>query len=127
MSSSITLKRTLGPMALIIYGVGDILGAGIYALTGKVAGIAGDEAWLAFVGSMIVASLQPVPTRNSVRVTPTAVVRPITCPVLRDARRSPCLSVGSYCVRELCRWRRGVGLLRATYAPWSRYCLKTWW
>ena len=56
-SSSITLKRTLGPIALIIYGVGDILGAGIYVLTGKVAGIAGDDAWLAFLASMIVASL----------------------------------------------------------------------
>lgn len=57
MSSSITLKRTLGPVALIIYGVGDILGAGIYALTGKVAGIAGEQAWLAFAVSMVVAAL----------------------------------------------------------------------
>ncbi len=57
MSSSTTLKRTLGPIALIIYGVGDILGAGIYALTGKVAGIAGEQTWLAFAVSMVVAAL----------------------------------------------------------------------
>lgn len=57
MCSTITLRRSLGPITLIIYGVGDILGAGIYALTGKVAGITGDHAWLAFIGSMIVAGL----------------------------------------------------------------------
>lgn len=57
MNDSSTLKRTLGPMALIIYGVGDILGAGVYALTGKVAGLAGEDAWLAFGVAMVVAAL----------------------------------------------------------------------
>lgn len=52
-----TLKRTLGPTALIIYGVGDILGAGVYALTGKVAGLAGNDAWMAFAVAMVVAAL----------------------------------------------------------------------
>jgi hypothetical protein len=31
------LKRSLGFWALTVYGVGDILGAGIYALVGKIA------------------------------------------------------------------------------------------
>jgi basic amino acid/polyamine antiporter, APA family len=31
------LARRLGPTALVFYGIGDILGAGIYALVGKVA------------------------------------------------------------------------------------------
>jgi len=35
------LIRALGLGALIIYGVGDILGAGIYALIGKISGHAG--------------------------------------------------------------------------------------
>ncbi len=51
------LKRSLGPFALILYGVGDILGAGIYALIGQVAGLAGNASWLAFLFSFVVASL----------------------------------------------------------------------
>ena len=54
---STPLKRSLGPFALIIYGVGDILGAGIYALIGKVAGLTGNGAWLAFLFTFVVASL----------------------------------------------------------------------
>lgn len=42
------LKRTLGPVAITLYAVGDILGAGIYALVGKVVGVAGTAAWLSF-------------------------------------------------------------------------------
>lgn len=51
------LKRSLGTFALIVYGVGDILGAGIYALIGKVAGMAGEAAWISFVVAFVVASL----------------------------------------------------------------------
>jgi len=42
------LARTLGPVAITLYAVGDILGAGIYALVGKVVGVAGTAAWLSF-------------------------------------------------------------------------------
>ena len=41
------LVRTMGLGALIIYGVGDMLGSGVYALVGKVAGIMGNAIWLA--------------------------------------------------------------------------------
>ncbi|MBI3313475.1 MAG: amino acid permease [Candidatus Omnitrophica bacterium] len=51
------LKRSLGTIALIIYGVGDILGAGIYALVGKAAGIVGPACWISFVIAFVVASL----------------------------------------------------------------------
>lgn len=51
------LKRSLGLWGLIAYGVGDILGAGIYALVGKVAGLVGPGAWISFVISLVVASL----------------------------------------------------------------------
>lgn len=44
-----TLARHLGLWALIVYGIGDILGAGIYALVGKVIGTAGNFAWVSFV------------------------------------------------------------------------------
>ena len=51
------LRRTLGFWALTVYGVGDILGAGIYALVGKVAGVAGGASWLAFGVALLAASL----------------------------------------------------------------------
>lgn len=51
------LERNIGLVALILYGVGDILGAGIYGLVGKAAGEMGYAAWLGFVTSMIAAGL----------------------------------------------------------------------
>lgn len=44
-------------MALTLYGVGDILGAGVYGLVGKAAGHMGNAVWLAFLASMIAAGL----------------------------------------------------------------------
>lgn len=50
------LKRTLNLPLVAFYGTGTILGAGIYALIGKVAGAAGLLAPLAFLVSAILAS-----------------------------------------------------------------------
>jgi len=50
------LRRSLGFWALVAFGVGDILGAGIYALVGKVAAVAGAACWVAFAVSMGVAA-----------------------------------------------------------------------
>ena len=52
-----TLHRSLGFWALVFYGVGDILGAGIYALVGKVAGVAGAASWASFGIALFVAGL----------------------------------------------------------------------
>ncbi|MBK8682175.1 MAG: amino acid permease [Bacteroidetes bacterium] len=49
------LKRTLGLAECIFFGVGSILGAGIYTLIGKVAGLAGNFIWLAFLIASIAA------------------------------------------------------------------------
>jgi len=51
------LKRSLGLFKLAAYGVGDILGAGIYALIGCIAGMAGNASWAAFLFSLVAASL----------------------------------------------------------------------
>ena len=52
-----TLARTMGLGALIIYGVGDMLGAGVYGLIGKTAKEMGNAIWLAFVAAMFAALL----------------------------------------------------------------------
>ncbi|MEM7819520.1 MAG: APC family permease [Candidatus Aenigmatarchaeota archaeon] len=53
----ITLKRELGLIETTMCGVGIILGAGIYALVGKAAGIAGNAVWISFLLGAIVAAL----------------------------------------------------------------------
>jgi basic amino acid/polyamine antiporter, APA family len=51
-----SLKRVFGLPTLVIYGVGDILGAGIYAVIGKIAGLSGTLVWASFLVAMIVAA-----------------------------------------------------------------------
>lgn len=43
------LNRTLGLPMLIFYGTGMILGAGIYSIIGKAAGVTGDTLWWGFI------------------------------------------------------------------------------
>lgn len=49
------LRRAIGPKLLLFLVIGDMLGTGIYALTGDVAGVVGGAAWLAFGMAFIVA------------------------------------------------------------------------
>jgi len=51
------LKPTLGLTSLVFYGVGSMLGAGIYGLIGQAAGIVGSAVWLAFGVAMVAALL----------------------------------------------------------------------
>jgi basic amino acid/polyamine antiporter, APA family len=51
------LKRVMGPKLLLLFIVGDILGAGIYAVTGDIAGEVGGVAWLPFLVAFAVATL----------------------------------------------------------------------
>jgi amino acid transporter len=50
-----SLHRVMGPWLLLLFIVGDILGTGIYALTGQVAKQVGGAVWLPFVVAFIVA------------------------------------------------------------------------
>jgi len=52
-----TLHRVMGPWLLLLFIVGDILGTGIYALTGKVANLIGGAVWLPFLMAFAVALL----------------------------------------------------------------------
>jgi APA family basic amino acid/polyamine antiporter len=49
------LKRAIGPGLLLFFVIGDILGTGIYALTGSVAGVIGGALWLPFLLAFTVA------------------------------------------------------------------------
>ena len=51
------LKRVLGPKLLLLFIVGDILGAGVYAVTGTMAGTVGGIVWLPFLLAFVVATL----------------------------------------------------------------------
>ncbi|KQT91138.1 amino acid permease [Marmoricola sp. Leaf446] len=51
------LKRVMGPGLLLLFIVGDILGAGVYAVTGQLSGIVGGIVWLPFLVAFVVASL----------------------------------------------------------------------
>jgi len=51
------LVRVMGPKLLLLFIIGDILGAGVYAVTGQMAGIVGGVVWLPFLVAFIVATL----------------------------------------------------------------------
>ena len=51
------LRRVMGPRLLLLFVVGDILGTGVYALTGEVAGEVGGAAWAPFLIAFAVATL----------------------------------------------------------------------
>ncbi|MBW1839217.1 MAG: amino acid permease [Deltaproteobacteria bacterium] len=52
----VKLKKELGLFEITVYGVGVILGAGIYAIMGEGAGLAGNAVWMSFIIAAIVAS-----------------------------------------------------------------------
>jgi amino acid transporter len=51
------LKRVMGRKLLLLFIVGDILGTGVYALTGQVAGEVGGAAWAPFLIAFAVAGI----------------------------------------------------------------------
>lgn len=52
-----TLQQTIGGWQVMFYGLGSMLGAGIYALIGRAADSLGNAVWLAFLAAMIAAML----------------------------------------------------------------------
>jgi amino acid transporter len=56
-SADTPLTRVMGPKLLLLFIVGDILGTGIYALTGQVAKEVGGAAWVPFLVAFVVALL----------------------------------------------------------------------
>jgi APA family basic amino acid/polyamine antiporter len=51
------LRRSIGGGQLLLYGLGSMLGTGIYGLIGKAAGTMGSAVWIAFLVAMVAALL----------------------------------------------------------------------
>lgn len=56
-SENTSLARNIGLFSLIVYGVGDMVGAGIYATLSSAAALMGNAIWLSFLVSMVAALL----------------------------------------------------------------------
>ncbi|GHS86233.1 amino acid permease [Actinomycetota bacterium] len=67
-----SLRRTIGRRVLLLFVVGDILGAGIYALTGTVAAEVGGAIWLPFLAAFALATLTATAYAELVGKYPTA-------------------------------------------------------
>ncbi len=55
-SVGLSLKRKIGTFEATSFGVGTILGAGIYALIGPAAGVAGNAVWVSFIVGALISS-----------------------------------------------------------------------
>jgi APA family basic amino acid/polyamine antiporter len=51
------LHRTIGPFQMTLYGLGSMLGSGVYGLMGQAAGQVGNAVWLAFLVALVAALL----------------------------------------------------------------------
>jgi len=51
------LRRVIGRRMLLVFVIGDILGAGVYALVGQVAGEVGGAVWIPFPVAFMLAAL----------------------------------------------------------------------
>lgn len=52
-----SLRRTIGPVQMTLYGLGSMLGSGIYGLIGQAAGQVGNAVWIAFIIALVAALL----------------------------------------------------------------------
>ena len=66
------LKRAIGPKLLLLFIVGDILGTGVYALTGQVAAEVGGAAWAPFLVAFAIAMVTAFSYLELVTKYPTA-------------------------------------------------------
>ena len=60
MANHVSLKRTLSLPMMVLYGLGTTIGAGIYALTGEIAGVAGYYAPASFLVASLMAGFTAV-------------------------------------------------------------------
>jgi amino acid transporter len=84
-----TLARTMTLWALVVFGVGDMVGAGIYGTIGTTAGLMGNAVWMAFAASMLAALLTGLSYASIASRYPRAAGAPY---VVQHAFRLPLIS-----------------------------------
>jgi amino acid transporter len=72
------LRRAIGPKLLTVFIIGDILGAGIYALVGEVGAEVGGAIWTAFLSAFVLALFTAFAYAELVRSTRARPVPPST-------------------------------------------------
>ena len=72
------LRRVMGPKLLLLFIVGDILGAGVYAVTGDIAGEVGGVAWLPFLVAFTVATAKATRKGNHAAPPTSATTWPVS-------------------------------------------------
>ena len=103
MTVHVTLKRAIGLPGLMALGVGTMVGAGFYALIGKVSGLAGDLAPLSMVASGLIAMI------NGFAFAELATRFPVSAGVARyvaEAFEARWSSLPASCLRGHWQWRR---------------------
>ena len=76
MQDKISLNRVISLPLLVFYGVGTILGAGIYSLAGKIAGLSGIYAPVSFLLSALIAAFLHLSMQNYPVAIPGALEKP---------------------------------------------------
>ena len=71
------LSRSIGLFGAVTYGVGIILGAGIYVLIGPAAGLAGNSVWLSFIIGAIISSFTGLSYAELSTMFPKAAAEPL--------------------------------------------------
>lgn len=105
------LRKSLSALDLTVFGVGVIIGTGIFVLTGKVAKeTAGPATALAFVVAGVVCALAALCYAEFASTVPVAYP-PTRSPTPRSANWSPGSSAGTWCwnSRWARRWWRSAG------------------
>ena len=68
------MHREAGLFQLVAYGVGNIIGAGIYVLVGEASGLAGRTVWLAFLIGAVIAAFTSLSYAELAPCTPSSIV-----------------------------------------------------
>lgn len=66
------LKPVLGPVQLVFYSVGVIIGAGVYSVIGAAAGLAGSNLWMSFLAGAVIALVTGLSYAEMTTAFPTA-------------------------------------------------------
>src|SRR6195952_3461378 len=112
MSETTSLKRTVGANFLLLFVLGDVLGAGIYSLIGEVSGRVGGAAWIPPTVAFGFAVVTAFSYAELVRRCPRAGVRPCSPSAPTDACCSPSWSGSACSPRGSPRPHRWPGLRR---------------